>query len=97
MKKTISAIRSNPKLFWGCFLLLLLVAVAVFGPSLCKNPPDYFYDDMLHAPSAQYPLGTDGVGADVLTLVLAIPIIRGMKKTIAAAQEAWERKQEAMG
>jgi len=35
--------------------------------------------------------------ADVLTLVLAIPIIRGMKKTIAAAQEAWERKQEAMG
>lgn len=70
MKKPVSALRSNPKLFWGCFLLLLLMAVAVFGPALCKNPPDYFYDDMLHAPSAQYPLGTDGVGGDVLTLVV---------------------------
>ena len=67
MKKVIT---TNPKLFWGCVLLILLIGVAIFGPSLCKNPPDYFYDDMLHAPCAQYPLGTDGVGADVLTLVI---------------------------
>ena len=70
MKKIFRTARVNPKLFWGCFLLALLIAVAVFAPVLCSNPPDYFYDDMLHAPSAQYPMGTDGVGADVLTLVI---------------------------
>ena len=31
--------------------------------------------------------------ADVLTLVLAVPIIRGTKKKIAAAQTEWEAKQ----
>ena len=31
--------------------------------------------------------------ADILTLVLAVPIIRGMKKKIAAAQAEWETKQ----
>lgn len=49
-----------------------------------------------------YPLawafGAYGVGsvqavADFLTLILAIPIIRGMKKKIAAAKKAWEAQQ----
>lgn len=70
MKKLLPAAKENPKLFWGCLLLVLLMAVAVFGPGMCPNPPDHFYDDMLHAPSAQYPMGTDGIGGDVLTLVI---------------------------
>ena len=70
MKRILRTAHINPKLVWGCFLLALLIAVAVFAPVLCPNPPDHFYDDMLHAPSAQYPMGTDGVGADVLTLVI---------------------------
>ena len=70
MKKILQTARINPKLFWGSVLLALMVAVAVFGHLLCPNPPDYFYDDMLHPPSAQYPLGTDGLGSDMLTLII---------------------------
>lgn len=70
MKKLLHTARANPKLFWGCLMLAIMIAIAVFGPKLCPNPPDHFYDDMLHAPSAQYPMGTDGLGCDVLTLVI---------------------------
>lgn len=60
----------NRKLLSGIILLLFLLFVALAGPSLCGNPPDYLHDDMLHAPSPQYPFGTDGVGYDVFTMVV---------------------------
>lgn len=60
----------NPKLVLGGVMLAALLLTAAFGPMFCANPPDYLYDEMLLAPCAAHPFGTDGVGCDVLTMVI---------------------------
>lgn len=60
-----------PRLTFGGLVLLLLVAGAVFAPLLSgPSPTEQHLSDIFHAPSAQYPLGTDQLGRDVLSRAL---------------------------
>lgn len=54
----------------GAGLLLLVIAIAVFGPFLAPNPPDEPVGIPLTGPSDGLPLGTDFLGRDVLSRVL---------------------------
>ena len=52
----------------GALVLLLFFAVAIFGPFLCKQDPNY--QDLLNmyaAPSAEHWFGTDNLGRDTFT------------------------------
>ena len=56
----------------GAAIVLLVVFVAFFGPSLAPHDPNHL--DLLHVlrpPSTAYPFGTDNLGHDMLSRVLA--------------------------
>jgi peptide/nickel transport system permease protein len=56
----------------GAAIVLLVVFVAVFGPAIAPHDPNHI--DLLHVlepPSAAYPFGTDNLGHDMLSRVLA--------------------------
>lgn len=58
-------VRYRPAIF-GAIVLVLLIAAAVFAPSLAGHDP--YYQDYAHLktpPSAEHLLGTDGLGRDV--------------------------------
>lgn len=54
----------------GALAVLLVAAVAVFGPMLAPHPVDQFAGGIFAAPSAKHPLGTDVLGRDVLSRLL---------------------------
>jgi len=58
-------------IFWGTLILGVLLASALFGPFLVPDParPDLFA--RLLAPSFSHPFGTDELGRDVLSRLLA--------------------------
>lgn len=61
----------NPLSLAGTFIILSLVAAAVLAP--CIAPHDPYATDPLNKllpPSAKHPMGTDGLGRDVLSRVL---------------------------
>lgn len=51
----------------GIVLMLVLVALAIFGPLLTPLSPIKISQDVLAAPSWQHPFGTDNFGRDVLS------------------------------
>jgi peptide/nickel transport system permease protein len=56
----------------GAGIVLLVVFVAVFGPAIAPHDPNRI--DLLHVlqpPSASFPFGTDNLGHDMLSRVLA--------------------------
>lgn len=60
-----------PRLTFGGTVLTLLIAGAVFAPLLTSaSPTEQHLADIFHAPSAEYPLGTDHLGRDVLSRAL---------------------------
>lgn len=54
----------------GLTLLVVVIALALFGPFVAPNPPDEPVGIPLTGPSAGLPLGTDFLGRDVLSRVL---------------------------
>lgn len=65
-------VSANPLNAFALVLLLLLLAVALFGGALAPyNPILPSYDYLLTAPSGAHPFGTDEIGRDVLSRVLA--------------------------
>jgi peptide/nickel transport system permease protein len=63
---------ANPLNAFALVLLLLLLAVALFGGALAPyNPILPNYDYLLSAPSGAHLFGTDEIGRDVLSRVLA--------------------------
>lgn len=54
----------------GLVLLAILLILAFLGPTLAPYALDDFNDDLLHPVSRKYPFGTDGIGRDVLSMVL---------------------------
>ncbi|MDZ5255078.1 oligopeptide ABC transporter permease [Clostridium sp. LIBA-8841] len=64
-------LKKNKLALSGLFILLILVAIAIFGPML--YPHDHLTIDLLKTnqpPSAQHWLGTDGSGRDVLARLM---------------------------
>lgn len=52
-------------------MLLLIIGSAVFAPLLAPHDPNYqILTARLHEPSAEYPLGADQLGRDLLSRLL---------------------------
>ncbi len=64
-------LRGYPGLVIGLFLLLIIVAIAIFGPMLVETDPlDTMPHLVRHAPSDAYPFGNDSSGRDILSRVV---------------------------
>lgn len=55
----------------GSLLALFIVALALFGPALAPNDPVEIVGRPLTPPSGEFPMGTDNLGRDVFSRVLA--------------------------
>ena len=60
-----TAIRRNPTITFGAVLLVLLIAVAVIGPSFVGDPLKISTVNRLRPPSARWWFGTDQFGRDI--------------------------------
>ena len=65
-----SRLRWNPPLAIGAAMVLLSIVLALAAPWLSGHDPLEIADASLSPPSAQYWLGTDQLGRDVLTRIL---------------------------
>ena len=63
-------IRRNKRLVLGLVMLALLAIVAAAAPALAPRDPGAISSDMVAPPSAQHPLGTAGLGRDVLSILI---------------------------
>ncbi len=80
-RRTLSALVRTPQGAIGLLLCLLLLALTLFGPELAPRDPEKFhFTARFAAPSAEFPLGTDWYGRDLLSRVLA-----GSRSTILLA------------
>lgn len=71
MIRTFKALMRNPQGAVGLVLTGLLIALVIFGPWLAPaNPESMNFGDRFASPSAQFPLGTDWFGRDLLSRVL---------------------------
>jgi peptide/nickel transport system permease protein len=74
----------------GLIVLAFFALLAIFGPMLVDKAqlnPATASGPVLHAPTLQYPLGTDNFGRSVLTLVISgarISLLVGLMATIGA-------------
>lgn len=69
-EKLLLNIRKTKEIRVGLVLLLILILVAAFGPKIITHDPRALNDDLLHPPSREYILGTDGMGRDVFSMVI---------------------------
>lgn len=66
------ALMRSPQGAVGLILFTLLMVLVVFGPALTPADPESFnYGARFAPPSAQFPLGTDWYGRDLLSRVMA--------------------------
>lgn len=71
LKSMMTIIRQNKQLRKGLILLVFLVLVAVFAPLLAPHNPYVLLDDLKSPPFKNgYILGTDGLGRDVLSMII---------------------------
>ncbi len=63
-------IRRNGRLCLGLSMLALLLAVAAAAPALAPHDPDAISTALAAPPSPLHPLGTDGLGRDVLSIIV---------------------------
>ena len=62
------ALRGNPNMALGLFILLLAVLMAAFAPIISTDDPkELFTEPRLQAPSGEAYFGTDSVGRDVFS------------------------------
>ena len=67
-------------------VLLLVVFLAIFAPLLApKDPLEANYSSLLEPPSFDFPLGTDGLGRDTLSRLIAGAQVTLMVSVIAVA------------
>jgi peptide/nickel transport system permease protein len=70
MRKALTMLRRQPLGAAGGVIVLVLIAVAVLAPRLASHgPKDASFAPYL-APSAEFPMGTDQLGRDVLSRVI---------------------------
>jgi peptide/nickel transport system permease protein len=81
--KTIRDLLRIPSARVALVILSLVAFVAIFGAMLAPHPPLQQYAEVLHGPSARFPLGTDYVGRDVLSRLMS-----GTRLSVVGALEA---------
>lgn len=64
-------LRQDKKALTSMVVIAVLVFVAVFGPMLVPYSPTSQVFDILQAPSLKHPMGTDSLGRDVMSRVMA--------------------------
>lgn len=69
-KKLYAQMDGNRPLKLGLFLLLVMVAIAVFAPLLETYEPKTLSNDVLMAPCSAHWLGTDDLGRDVYSMLI---------------------------
>lgn len=70
IRNAINIISKNPQAKIGCIMLSILLIVALIGPLIAPYDPYTLSDDMVSSPSSKYLLGTDGLGRDVLSMII---------------------------
>ncbi|MDE7064698.1 MAG: ABC transporter permease, partial [Desulfovibrionaceae bacterium] len=64
-------LRTHCMFFLGLGIVLIMSLAALMAPLLAPyDPTELHLDHILQAPSAQFPLGTDALGRDVLSRLL---------------------------
>jgi peptide/nickel transport system permease protein len=70
--ETLRLLRYNRLAFMGAVIILLLILLALVGPTLSPHDPiDIDMEARLEPPSLEHPFGTDDFGRDVLSRVLS--------------------------
>jgi peptide/nickel transport system permease protein len=64
-------LRQDKKAMTSLAVVALLVFVAAFGPVLAPHDPTAQQFDILRPPTLEHPMGTDSLGRDVLSRVIA--------------------------
>ena len=70
LKRAWTVTLGNPQLKIGLVLLCILLLVALFAPVIATYDPYFMSDELVEAPSALHPLGTDGLGRDILSMLI---------------------------
>jgi peptide/nickel transport system permease protein len=70
MRKALTMLRRQPLGAAGGVIVLVLIAVAVLAPRLAPHGPKEASFAPYLAPSAEFPMGTDQLGRDVLSRVI---------------------------
>lgn len=60
----------KPKTMIGFVILAIMIFLAIMAPVFCPGNSIYSVGSPLLAPSAEFPFGTDNMGADVFAMVL---------------------------
>lgn len=69
-KSWFKTVWKNAQLRVGCIMLLVFLLLGIFAPLLAPYDPYVLSDDMVVPPSLSHPLGTDGLGRDVLSMLI---------------------------
>lgn len=70
LKRAWTVTLGNPQLKIGLVLLCILLLVALFAPVIAPYDPYFMSDELVEAPSGIHPLGTDGLGRDILSMLI---------------------------
>jgi peptide/nickel transport system permease protein len=72
IRRAIRLARQSPLTMAGLLITGVVFAVAIVGPTLWPySPTSAHFDNMLQPPSREHPFGTDEVGRDILSRVIA--------------------------
>ena len=66
-----AVMRTDRKALVGSAILLVFVVAAILGPLIAPYDPNDMAYDFLAPPSWQHPLGTDDLGRDLLSRIIA--------------------------
>lgn len=69
-RSMLNIILKNPQTRIGSLMLCVLLIVALIGPLIAPYDPYMLSDDMVVKPGSKYLLGTDGLGRDVLSMII---------------------------
>jgi peptide/nickel transport system permease protein len=82
-RETISRLLRTPTFLIAVFVIGFWTFCAFFGYHIAPHDPTFQTADILHSPSGKYPFGTDQIGQDVLSRVIA-----GSRSTMEIAPAA---------
>ena len=82
-QETIAQLLRSPTFLVSVFVIGFWTICAILGYHLAPNDPTFQTEDVLHSPSGAYPFGTDQIGRDVLSRVIA-----GSRSTMEIAPAA---------